>query len=570
MSGLLARLAALIASALLLACGGGGGGSSDSGGSVPVSSRGSLTIGLLGSPAPGLSHVWVTVQSLAIHADANKPWSATDSSWQLMRLSVPLTLDLLSLVNGSAQPLVVGQLLPAGSYGQIRLFLSAHDATLTEGAKTRQLSYNNQVDYSDANGSARSVPLELASPSLGLRLGGPFTVKANQDTDLTLQWDLERSLARFAGDDGVDRFTLRPELRSYEVTNSGAIVGLVDKSLFCASGVRAESCIFDAVASALLTDADGRTKRSVRSVPLQVGSDYARFGLYPLPALAEGQRFDVLIRGRHMRTLLIRGVPAPSAGLLGATPTWLGVAPDNPSVAQPIQPQLDTQAEASAMLAAPSSLGGAGAVRLLFAQTLPDESAALEISSAIADPFSGLLAQPLPLSTQALQVATYVAGKPLVFGDLAPQEGTGGYRVTALGNRYQEAGAALQVQTQAGTALRLSPPAPTARAGLASSKLTVTLGAASSGRFDAAQLLVSDAHGLVLTRDVSAQLGGGSVELQLPAGAQAAQLGAGAEYAVALRAWKRSAPASSLQWLRAGSTLDLSSGSAATLTIQLP
>lgn len=569
MSGHLAQLAALAAAALLLACGGGG--SSDTGSSsVPASSRGSLTIGLIGSPAPGLSHAWVTVQSLAIHADANKPWSGADSSWQVMRLPQPLTLDLLSLVNGSTQPLVVGQLLPPGSYGQIRLFLSAHDAALTESAKTRQLSYNNQVEYSDAGGSARSVPLEIAGPALGLRLAGPFMVQANQDTDLTLQWDLERSLARFAGDDGFDRFTLRPELSSYDVANSGAIVGLVDKSLFCASGVRADGCIFDAVASALLTDADGRTKRSVRSVPLQVGSDYARFGLYPLPVLVGGQRFDVLIRGRHMRTLLIRGVPAPNAGLLGATPTWLGVSPDNPSVAQPIQPQLELQAEAAAWLTAPSSLGGQGAVRLLFTQTLAGESAALEISSAVADPFSGLLVQALPLSTQALLVAPYEAGKPLVFNELAPQEGVGGYSVIALGNRYQDAGAAKQLQTQAGATLSISPTAPTARAGMGSAKLTVTMGAASSGRFDAAQLLVSDAQGVVLTRDVSALLGGGSVELQLPAGAQAAQLGSGAEYALALRAWKRSAPSSSLQWVRAGSTLDLSSGKAATLTIQLP
>ena len=551
---------------LLAACGGGGG---DSGGSTtpPATERGSLTVGLAGSAAPGIAKAWVTVQALALHADASQPWSATDSSWVQLRLAQPVTVDLVALVNGSTQGLLVGQTLRAGSYGQMRLFLLGQDASLSSSAKAQGLDYNAQVEYQDAAGSTRRVPLELADVSLGLRLAGPFTVKANEDSNLLLQWDLERSLVRFAADDGVDRFTLRPELRSYDVSNSGAIVGLVDRSAFCDSGVRRDDCIYDAVASALLPDEQGLARRSVRSAPLLLGSDYARFGLYPLPALAEGQRYDVLIRGRNMRTLLIRQVPAPSAGLLGATPTWLGVAPANPSQPQPLVPVLQPQADAKALLATAMK---PGSKRLLFTQTLPGDSLPLEISNANVDPFNGLLAAALPLPAGALQVASYSASEALKFETIAPQQGEGGYQLRALGSRYQDPGPAQPLQAVAGATLGLTAAEPAAKAALGSATLKVTIGAGSSGRFDAAQLIVSDAHGPVLTREVSALIGGGSVELVLPAGAAAAQLGAGAEYAVSLRAWKRSAPSSSLVWVRGASSVDLRSGAGGTLTLALP
>ena len=551
---------------LLAACGGGGG---DSSGSTtpPPTERGSLTVGLAGSAAPGIAKAWVTVQALALHADAGQPWSATDSSWVQLRLAQPVTVDLVALVNGSTQGLLVGQSLRAGSYGQMRLFLLGQEAALTSSAKTLGLDYNAQVEYQDAGGSSRRVPLELADVSLGLRLAGPFTIKANEDSNLLLQWDLERSLVRFGADDGIDRFTLRPELRSYDVSNSGAIVGLVDKTAFCASGVRRDDCIYDAVATALLPDDQGLARRAVRSSPLQLSSDYARFGLYPLPVLAQGQTYDVLIRGRNMRTLMIRQVPAPSAGLLGATPTWLGVAPANPSQPQPLVPVLQPQGDAKVTLATAMKPGNK---RLFFAQSLPGDSLPLEIGNANIDPFAGGLAAALPLPTGALQVASYSSSQALQFETVTPQQGAGGYQLRALGSRYQDPGTAQQLQTTAGATLALTAAEPATKAGLGSAVLKVTIGAGTSARFDAAQLIVSDAHGPVLTREVSTLIGGGSVELSLPAGAAAAQLGAGAEYAVSLRAWKRSAPSSSLVWVRGTSTVDLRSGTGTSLTLALP
>lgn len=563
--GLVGRWAACGLAVVAAGCGGGGGGGGGSG-SSSTGVQGSVSVSLAGGASPGVDHVWVTVNAVALNADADKPWSGSDSSWLVVRLSAPTAIDLASLVNGSAQPLVIGQPLPAGTYGQMRLLLTAHDATLTKSASDAKLSYNDQVDYTDSSGTAHHVPLELPDVGLGLRVDGPFVVQGNLDTDLTLQWDAERSLARFTGDDGVDRFTWRPDLRAYDAADTGAIVGVVDKSQFCAAGVRSDTCIYDVEASALLASADGRFKRSVRSSPVQAGSNYALFSLYPLPALGQGQTFDVVIRGRNMRTMVVRNVPAAPAGLLAALPTTLGADPNNPTAPSPMVPVLVPGGEAQASLAAPMANAGA---RLLFGQTLPGDTAPMEIATANTDPFSGQLARPVPLPSGALRVSDYRNDIILAFSDVSPQEGDGGFSVMALGTRYQDPSVNASVAVTPGANVAFTAREPSAKAGLGSGTLTVSI-SSGNGKYDAAELVVSDPNGIVTTRDVSAQLSGGSVSLTLPAGAQAASLGGTAVYAVAVRAWKRSAPSSSLQWARAPGAVDLRSATTASASVTLP
>jgi hypothetical protein len=70
---------------------------------------------------------------------------------------------------------------------------------------------------------------------------------------------------------------------------------------------------------------------------------------------------------------------------------------------------------------------------------------------------------------------------------------------------------------------------------------------------------------------VSSLIGsGGTLSLTLPAGAAAASLGGTAVYAVSLRAWKRSAPSSSLRWVRTSAPVDLRSASSAQVSLTLP
>ena len=413
--------------ALLVACGGGG--SSSGGGATPApgTPQGSLSLGLAGGAASGYDHVWVTVSAVALHTDADRAWSTSDSSWQVIRLATPLAVDLASVVNGSITPLLTGKSLPAASYAQMRVFALRHDEPLADSARTARLTYNAQVEFNDANGVARKLPLELTETASGFRVTGAVAVRAGESSDITLQWDVEHSLVRFAGDAGVDRFTMRPDLRAYDLAQSGAIVGVLDKSLFCPAGVRRSDCLYDVVASAQLPSADGSLYESVRAAPVVVGDTYALFALYPLPAPPASGGFDVVIRGRNMRTMVVRAVPATAAELLAARPTQLGSNPADPANPVPITPLLSAAGDIFTSLAQPAS---PPATQLVFAQTLPGSGELPhEVSVANTDPFSGLLAQPLPLPSGPLRVATYSADAVLSFADVTPVEGSDSFSV---------------------------------------------------------------------------------------------------------------------------------------------
>jgi hypothetical protein len=553
--------------AALAGCGGGGGSTSSAAPPPPPdSTQGSFSLGLAAGAATGYSHVYVTISEVAITADADRPWSPTDSAWHVLSLPEPLTIDLVALSNGTVAQLAVGQALPPGTYGQLRLFVVPADAALSTEAKQQQLAYNDEADFIDAGGTAQRVPIEFPDTSLGLRIAGPVTVSANTDNAIILQWDVDHSLVRF-DTDGSRALTMRPDLQWYDFNTSGSISGLVDKTQFCAAGTSAANCISDAVASAELVAADGSVERVVRSAPLiDDPNDATRavFVLYPLPALASGQSFDVVIRGRQMRTMVVTGVPAPAASPLTALqpPTALGAD-------TPLQPQLSA-GDGSVTLAQP--LPGAGA-QLRFVQTLPGATQGLEIAAANVDPFSGLLAQPQALPTGALRVAAYSATQPLAFADVTAQEGDSGYRVITAGRAYDSPSAPVATTATPNGNASVVAAAVSLQPGVANGTLTVALGGGSSASsYDAAELVVSDVNGIVATQDVSSLIGhsGAQAQLAVPAGSGAAALVGTAVYSVALRVWKHSAPTTTVQWVRVAGTVDLRSASSASVSVTLP
>ena len=548
---------------LTAGCGGGGGGDA---GLSPGTQQGALSLSLSSGSAAGVDHVWVTVSQIALHADRNQPWSASDASWQVVRLQTPALIDLAPLTNGIVGSFVVGQALPAGSYGQVRLFLKPHDSELTQQAKDQRLLFNAQVDFTAADRSVRQVPLELPDTQLGLRVEGPVVIEPDSSNEITLEWSLGHTLVRLHGDGNIDRFTLRPMLRPMRLSATAAIVGLLDASTFCPPGVPSRNCVYDVVASALMPSADGRSKRVVRSAPVVLSGGYAKFGLYPLPASGT---VDVVIRGRNMQTIVVRQVPAEPQLLLHAVPVQLGGNPVDPSQPVPMVAVVRPEGDALVSLGAPMV---DRAAQLTFSQTLPDAGELpLEIASAQPDPFTGTLTTPVTLPSGPLRVAVYDPKLPLSFTEVEPAEGANHYRVASEGARYTDASPFVAVATPAGTTTSVVAAEPTPKAGMASAPLTVVLTGGGGGRFDAAMLVVADVNGIVTTRDVTSLLGsGGSVSVDLPAGSAAASLGGTAVYSASVRAWKRAAPDTSLVWARAATPADLRSGAAASVPIALP
>ncbi|TAK86298.1 MAG: DUF4382 domain-containing protein, partial [Aquabacterium sp.] len=309
--------------ACLAACGGGGAsqGASASPASGADDTHGAFTLGLSGGAYRDVSHVWVTVGSVAFHPQASQAWSSSDRTWTVLRLTTPIVVDLAlvpSSSQGDVSRILSGLSVPAGTYGQIRLFPLAHDAALVDAAAAKGLSYNAQVNYTDGSGQARIVPLELPQPDLGWRIAGSYAVAAQGASYVVVQADLQHSLVRMASPDGVDHFSFRPVLASYDMSTSGAIIGSIDPSLICGSGTApvAPNCAQDIVVSAQRLSGDGQRYASVRQY--RVSGSSGGFALYPLPT---DTSYEVVITGRHMQTMVIRNVTVSAFSVL-ATLDW--------------------------------------------------------------------------------------------------------------------------------------------------------------------------------------------------------------------------------------------------------
>jgi hypothetical protein len=234
-----------------------------------------------------------------------------------------------------------------------------------------------------------------------------------------------------------------------------------------------------------------------------------------------------------------------------------------------MQPQLSA-GDGGVTLAQPMATRG---TPLVFTQTLPGSGQLpIEVDSANLDPFTGDLAQALPLPTGTLRVATYDAKAALSFSDVTPEEGAGGYSVRALGTAYDTPGAAAAVAVTPGGTSRAAPNEPVLREGLGSGTLTVALAGTGAHSYDSAELVVSDTHGIVATQDISALIGTANAQatITLPAGSAAAALGGTAVYAIGVRSWQRAAPGSSVQWARSGTAIDMRTNTTASASITLP
>ena len=575
-----AALATLCVLFALAACGGGGS-ASPAPAPPATSSTAVLSVALAGGASPGIDHLWVTVTGLALHADATRVYGDGDPGWVLQTLAAPLTLDLAdpALAQGQSVSLLKQSVGALGSYAQLRLLLATPDpnATLAASAAAKGLTFNDQVQVTDASGT-HVVPLEIPWPLAGIRLLGAFNLGADATTPLTIEWNAQDSLVRRATADGNPRFTLRNELQLYNqqlLTALGdgnlqingsifdSISGQLDTGQFCTGASRA-GCIHDVVASATSLSADGRFHVPVRSVNVNASGGFV---LYPLPT---GSLYDVVIHGGNMETIVVRQVFVDPTGLLRPAPTALS------SATTPFVPVLDTGEHAVRVA---NALAPAGS-RVYFGQTVAGSGGGLggadvpyAIAAGTADPLGGQLVSAVTLPAGPLHDAVFDAstdgnGVPPTLRTLAQAEGLGAWTVWSQGTLADAAGPAL---TLAAAADSVNAPAPVRRAGFADASLTVSLSGSSSNGADHAELIVANDGGTVAVADVSAQLAthGGTTVLTLPAGSTAAAPAA-AVYRLALRTWAAAAPVASARWARAAGLVDLSAASAASAALTLP
>jgi hypothetical protein len=281
------------------------------------------------------------------------------------------------------------------------------------------------------------------------------------------------------------------------------------------------------------------------------------FAIFPLPK--GGTRFDVVITGRRMRTLVVRDVAVTSTPISEWTEdnmTTLG------SAQAPLRPVITPTAPRTVNLS-PAML--ATSSQLHVGQTIVPGGKPYEVAVGNVDVQTGQLAKALDLPQGPLSVATFVkSGDPLSFADTMPQEGGDSFSVAALGTAYDDPGATSVIAPPLASASTITVANPTRRAGVGSGQIQVNLTGSLSGAYDVARLIVSDAHGVLVTQAVS---GSGTVVLTVPAGSQAAAIDGTAVYSVALRA---AGHAGGLRWVRAAGTVDMRSATSVQVTLALP
>ncbi|HVY81094.1 MAG TPA: DUF4382 domain-containing protein [Steroidobacteraceae bacterium] len=112
------------------------------------------------------SHVYVTISQVWVNASATA--GPDDAGWIKTTLDEPQTIDLAALTNDNLEEFASQLPVPTGTYNQLRLFLVDTDAALTSSAQSAGAQFNNEVDYFDASGIARTAPLAVPNAANGV------------------------------------------------------------------------------------------------------------------------------------------------------------------------------------------------------------------------------------------------------------------------------------------------------------------------------------------------------------------------------------------------------------------
>lgn len=214
-TGLRAGVLSVSIALLAGACGGGGGDST---------ATGTLNLGITDAPVDGADHVWVEFTGVEIKPAAGNSFS--------IDFPAPRQIDLLALTGGTAELLLDGYVLSAGTYEWLRLKVNA-----SQGGDPADDSFM----------VIGGTPYELRIPSgaqTGLKLNRPITIPADGTASFTIDFDLRKSVHARSG----DVYMLRPTLRLVDNSTVGALSGSVDTTTIaaeCVGGDAAAVYVFE-------------------------------------------------------------------------------------------------------------------------------------------------------------------------------------------------------------------------------------------------------------------------------------------------------------------------------------
>jgi hypothetical protein len=200
------RLGVTVAVLLLGACGGGG---------EDGARTGTLTVGVTDAPVDAADAVVVQFTGVELKP-AQGPAFSRD-------FATPRTIDVLGLQGTERAILLDGEDVPAGEYQWMRLKVNADPGVGGDS-------------YITVNGAQCEMRIPSGDET-GLKLIRGFTVGVGAITDLTIDFDLRKSVVRPPGQHTVvetcdgQAYFLKPVLRLVDNLQVGSITGTVDPTL---------------------------------------------------------------------------------------------------------------------------------------------------------------------------------------------------------------------------------------------------------------------------------------------------------------------------------------------------
>ena len=214
----LIQIICLVSAFLLAACGGSGGGGSSS------SQTGSLSVGLTDATTTDYKAVYITVREVKVSKTVESGDSLPDEEIWTVVARPDATYNLLELINGVIQHLGIAD-LEVGQYNQMRLVLG-NLPDKSKNIKEEAHPFANYIVYGDASEYLElTVPMTVPSGfQSGFKIVGGFTIDADQQTDLVLDFNVVKSIVQ-AGASG--KWLLKPTVKVLDQKASASITGLV-------------------------------------------------------------------------------------------------------------------------------------------------------------------------------------------------------------------------------------------------------------------------------------------------------------------------------------------------------
>jgi hypothetical protein len=393
----------------------------------------------------------------------------------------------------------------------------------------------------------------------------------------TINMDGARDLVPFAyaSTPATNGILLSSHAGGYDLSQVGGISGTL--TLTNLTNYSAQSGLPDIQVSAETLSADGTRHEAVLSTA--VHSD-GTFLLFPLPTSSSTPAYyDLVIHGGGIATIIIKNVQLT----LGTTSTALTAASipatttntNTSTVTAPslstvsigtLIPRAATTYTANVTTAAASPLPADALVG--FYQTLAASGEVpYVIESSPIDPFNQVLFNPQVLSTGTVDSGTYVgSGETVTVVSAAPVQGAGKYVVAGLAPNYADGALTPLVAPPAsGTnPVTLTLPALSLVAGASTGSIVAVITAATPGKYNQGELLVSHEGALVASAALDSVLAqGGSVSALVPVGTPSS------DYYVSVRVWNSSNPSGTLarQWYP--SVVDLRSSTSGSIPLTI-